>query len=46
MTNKSSMNRRQVAGKLKVYSGTAHPHAGQNPQALPANVLRKTNVKK
>ena len=25
---------RQMARKLKVYSGTAHPHTAQQPQAL------------
>jgi large subunit ribosomal protein L13 len=34
MTNKSSLARHQVK-KLKVYAGTEHPHAAQNPAELP-----------
>ena len=34
MTNKSSLARHQVK-KLKVYAGTEHPHAAQNPTELP-----------
>ncbi|MFM7840540.1 MAG: uL13 family ribosomal protein, partial [Nitrospira sp.] len=25
---------KQMARKLKIYAGTAHPHGAQNPQAL------------
>ena len=41
MTNKSSLARHQLK-KLKLYMGTEHPHAAQNPVALPAGVIRHT----
>jgi len=34
MTNKSNLARHQIK-KLKVYAGTEHPHAAQNPVELP-----------
>ena len=30
--------------KLKIYSGEAHPHASQNPEALNISKLNKKNV--
>lgn len=41
MTGKSSLARHQMK-KLKIYTGTEHPHAAQNPQPLPASVTRRT----
>jgi large subunit ribosomal protein L13 len=41
MTNKSSLARHQMK-KLKIYTGTEHPHIAQNPQPLPAGVIRHT----
>lgn len=41
MTNKSSLARHQMK-KLKLYTTAEHPHAAQNPQPLPASVVRKT----
>lgn len=41
MTNKSSLARHQMK-KLKIYVGTEHPHVAQNPQPLPAGVIRRT----
>jgi len=45
MTNKSSLARHQMK-KLKIFTGAEHPHAAQNPQALPAGAVRRTNVAK
>lgn len=41
MTNKSSLARHQMK-KLKIYTTAEHPHAAQNPQPLPAGVVRRT----
>ena len=41
MTNKSNLARHQMK-KLKIYAGADHPHAAQNPQPLPASVVRKS----
>lgn len=41
MTGKSSLARHQMK-KLKLYTGTAHPHQAQEPKALPASVVRRT----
>jgi large subunit ribosomal protein L13 len=41
MTNKSNLARHQMK-KLKIYAGAEHPHAAQNPQPLPASVVRKS----
>jgi large subunit ribosomal protein L13 len=41
MINKSSLGRHQMK-KLKLFSGDKHPHAAQNPKALPAGVVRRT----
>jgi large subunit ribosomal protein L13 len=43
MTNKSSLARHQMK-KLKIYTETDHPHKAQNPQPLPAGVIRHTVV--
>ena len=43
MTNKSSLARHQMK-KLKLYTGTEHPHVAQNPQPLPAGAVRRTVV--
>lgn len=43
MTNKSSLARHQMK-KLKIYTTDTHPHAAQNPQALPAGAVRRTVV--
>ncbi len=43
MTNNSSLARHQMK-KLKLYAGAEHPHKAQNPQALPAAVVRRTVV--
>lgn len=43
MTGKSSLARHQMK-KLKIYTGAEHPHRAQNPQALPAGVIRRTVV--
>ncbi len=43
MTTKSSLARHQMK-KLKIYTGTEHPHAAQNPKALPAGAIRHTNI--
>ena len=43
MTNKSSLARHQMK-KLKLYTGAEHPHAAQQPQALPAAATRRTVV--
>lgn len=37
MLPKNSLGR-QMAGKLKVYAGSEHPHAAQNPQPLPEHL--------
>jgi large subunit ribosomal protein L13 len=34
MTNKTNLARHQMK-KLKIYTGSEHPHVAQNPQALP-----------
>jgi large subunit ribosomal protein L13 len=41
MTGKSNLARHQMK-KLKLYTGTEHPHAAQLPVALPAGVIRRT----
>ena len=41
MTTKSSLARHQMK-KLKIFAGGEHPHQAQNPQALPAGVIRRT----
>lgn len=41
MTNKSSLARHQMK-KLKIYTGTEHPHSAQQPIALPEGVCRHT----
>src|SRR3954467_8628909 len=41
MTNKSSLARHQMK-KLKLFAGAEHPHKAQNPQPLPASVIRRT----
>lgn len=41
MTGKTNLARRQM-NKLKIYAGDKHPHSAQNPQQLPAGVIRKT----
>lgn len=41
MTNKSSLARRQMK-KLKLFVGSTHPHAAQNPAPFPKSVIRKT----
>ena|SRR6185437_7085620 len=41
MTGKSNLARHQMK-KLKLYTGTEHPHAAQKPQPLPAGVVRRT----
>jgi large subunit ribosomal protein L13 len=41
MTNNSSLARHQMK-KLKLYTGTEHPHKAQNPQPLPAGTVRRT----
>lgn len=41
MTNKSTLAKHQMK-KLKIYTGSEHPHAAQNPQPLPAGVVRRT----
>jgi len=43
MTNKSSLARHQMK-KLKIYTGTEHPHAAQQPKALPSGAVRRTVV--
>jgi len=41
MTNKSSLARHQMK-KLKIYTGSQHPHQAQAPQPLPEGVMRNT----
>ena len=41
MTNKSSLARHQMK-KLKIYTGSEHPHSAQMPQALPVGTTRRT----
>ena len=41
MTNKSTLADHQMK-KLKIYVGESHPHEAQNPQPLPAGVIRHT----
>ncbi len=43
MTNKSSLARHQMK-KLKIYTGTEHPHQAQQPLPLPAGATRHTVV--
>jgi large subunit ribosomal protein L13 len=43
MTNKTSLAKHMMK-KLKIYTGTEHPHKAQNPQPLPAGVTRRTVV--
>jgi large subunit ribosomal protein L13 len=45
MINKSSLGRHQMK-KLKIYTGTEHPHKAQNPKNLPAGVVRRTVLTK
>lgn len=44
MTNNSSLARHQMK-KLKLFTGTEHPHAAQQPQSLPEGVIRNTVLK-
>ena len=37
MLPKNSLGR-QMAGKLKVYAGSEHPHAAQDPKPLPEHL--------
>jgi large subunit ribosomal protein L13 len=41
MINKSTLGRHQMK-KLKIFTGAEHTHKAQNPQALPAGVIRRT----
>ncbi|MEK7689869.1 MAG: 50S ribosomal protein L13 [Bdellovibrionota bacterium] len=41
MTNKSTLADHQMK-KLKIFAGDVHPHAAQNPQALPVSATRRT----
>lgn len=41
MINKSSLGRHQMK-KLKLYTGTTHPHSAQNPKELPKAASRRT----
>ncbi|MBI2711971.1 MAG: 50S ribosomal protein L13 [Bdellovibrio sp.] len=41
MTNKSSLARHQMK-KLKLFTGSEHPHKAQGPKQLPAGVIRNT----
>jgi large subunit ribosomal protein L13 len=41
MTNKSSLARHQMK-KLKIYTGSEHPHQAQQPEQLPAGTIRRT----
>lgn len=41
MTNKSNLARHQIK-KLKIYTGTEHPHKAQTPKELPIGVKRHT----
>lgn len=41
MTNKSTLAKHQMK-KLKIYTGGEHPHEAQQPQPLPAGVVRHT----
>jgi len=43
MLNKTNLSRHQLK-KLKVYAGTAHPHAAQNPQPLPKSATRRSVI--
>jgi large subunit ribosomal protein L13 len=43
MTNKSNLARHQMK-KLKIYTGSEHPHIAQGPQPLPAGVIRRTVI--
>lgn len=42
MLPKTVMGRKQI-GNLKVYSGTKHPHEGQNPSILDIKSMNKKN---
>ncbi len=41
MTNNSSLARHQMK-KLKLFTGSEHPHSAQNPQPLPVSTVRRT----
>ena len=41
MTNKSMLAQRQMK-KLKIYTGSEHPHKAQNPDVLPFGAVRRT----
>ena len=43
MTNGSSLANHQMK-KLKIFAGAEHPHQAQNPQPLPAGVIRHTVI--
>ena len=43
MTGKTPLAKRQLS-KLKIYTGAEHPHAAQNPEALPYAAVRKTSL--
>ncbi|OFZ18397.1 MAG: 50S ribosomal protein L13 [Bdellovibrionales bacterium GWB1_55_8] len=45
MTTNSSLARHQMK-KLKLYASAEHPHVAQNPQPLPAGVVRRTVLTK
>ncbi len=45
MTNKSTLARHQMK-KLKIYTGSEHPHQAQGPASLPAGVIRNTVLAK
>jgi large subunit ribosomal protein L13 len=41
MTGKTNLARHQMK-KLKIYTGSEHPHAAQNPQPLPVGATRRS----
>lgn len=43
MLSKSALSRHQIK-KLKLYASDQHPHAAQNPQQIPAGVLRRSSL--
>lgn len=43
MTTKSALARHQM-DKLKLYVGEKHPHSAQNPQPLPAHIVRRSVI--
>jgi large subunit ribosomal protein L13 len=45
MTNKTNLARHQMK-KLKIFAADQHDHAAQNPQPLPAGVIRHTVASK